>query len=50
MLTDGEAELSSVEGAWGMGRSSWSGVAESCSVGGEVDMGSIDFARHSASI
>ena len=50
MLTDVEAETSSVEGAWGMGRSIWSGVAEGCSVGGEVDMGSIDFAQHSASI
>ena len=49
MLIDWEAETSSVEGAWGMGRSLWSRVAEECSVGGGVDMGSMDFARHSAS-
>ena len=49
MLIDWEAETSSVGGAWGMGRSLWSRVAEECSVGGGVDMGSMDFARHSAS-
>ena len=49
MSIDLEAEMSSEGGAWGMGRSVWSGVAEECSVGGDVDMGSIDLARHSAS-
>ena len=49
MLIDWEAETSSVGGAWGMGRSWWSRVAEEFSVGGGVDMGSMDFARHSAS-
>ena len=49
MLIDWEAETSSVGDAWGTGRSLWSRVAEECSVGGGVDMGSMDFARHSAS-
>jgi len=49
MLIDLEAETSSVGGAWGMGRSMGSRVAEECSVGGGVDMGSMDLARHSAS-
>ena len=49
MLIDWEAKTSSVGGAWGMGRSLWSWVAEASSVDGGVDMGSMDFARHSAS-
>ena len=36
MSIDLEAEMSSEGGAWGMGRSVWSGVAEECSVGGDV--------------
>ena len=47
--TDG-AELSSAGGTWGMGLSHGSGVAERCSGDGDEGMGSMDLARHSASI